>query len=314
MLWTGFKRIARAGFTGFWRNAFISVTSVLVMAVTLFVIASSLFNTYALNRALDDLQERVDINVYMVTTASEEAILEFKETLETLPDVREVNYISREQALVNFREKHQNDELTIRALEELGDNPLGASLTIRAQETSQYESIAALIEQKRAEENPESPLIDRVNYAQNKGAIEQLNEIITEQRETNNVKTIALALLAVFVSFNMIRLVIHSSREEISVMRLVGASNFFISSPFIVGGILQGVFAAVLVLLTLYPILIYNESLFYPFPFFSDLDGGKLLFNYFVTDFGKIFLIIMGSSVGIGAVASLLAVQRYLKV
>ena len=97
-------------------------------------------------------------------------------------------------------------------------------------------------------------------------------------------------------------------------MRLVGASNLFISSPFIIAGILQGVFAAVLVLLALYPILIYNESLFYPFPFFSDLDGGKLLFNYFVTDFGKIFLIIMGSGIGIGAVSSLLAVQRYLKV
>jgi len=313
-MFTEFKRIVRSGFVGFWRNAFVTLTSVLVMIIALFVIASTIFTNYSLESALADLQQKVDVNVYMVTTADEDAVLTLKSSLEALPDVREVLYTSREEALTQFRERHKDDELTIQALEELGENPLGASLSIRAKETSQYESIAAFLDEQQELENPESPLIDRVNFFQNKAAIDRLTDIIDQERQKNSIETIALVVIAVFVAFNTMRLVIHSSREEISVMRLVGASNVFISSPFIVSGIMQGFIASILVLILLYPALIYNEALFYPFPFFGDGGVDQLLFTYFVNNFPSTFFIIVGSGIAIGAISSFLAVRRYLRV
>ena len=311
---TSFKRIVRAGFVGFWRNAFVNLTSVLVMTVALFLSATTIFSEYSLENALTNLEQKVDINVYMVTTANETAVQDLKSSLESLPDVKEVIYTSREDALAEFRERHKNDELTIQALEELGDNPLGASLSIRAKETSQYESIAQFLEQRREAEAPDAPLIDRTNFNQNKLAIARLTDIIEQEKSNNAMKTTVLLLVAAFVAYNIIRLVIHGAKEEISVMRLVGASNIYISAPFVISGIMQGIVSSILVLLLLYPAIMYNESMFYPFPFFEDPSIEKMLFEFYVNDFGIIFLKITLSGVVIGGVSSWLAVRRYLRV
>lgn len=316
-MWTAFKRIVRGGVVGFWRNAFVSFTSVIVMTVALFMVATTLFNNYSLEVALDELQQKVDINIYFVTTAPEEDIFTLQETLEGLPEVAEVTYTSRSQALEEFRARHENDELTIQALEELGDNPLGASLSVRAKETSQYEGIATYLtaqQETPASSDGATMIIDRINYYQNKAAISRLTEIINSTRSDNAIKAILLIVVALFVSFNTIRLAIHNSREEIGVMRLVGASNIYISSPFVISGILQGLIAGVLVVLLLYPALIFYESAFYPFPFFAEAVYDKLLFGYFVSNFAKIFFILVSSGIFIGAVSSFLAVRRYLRV
>ncbi len=314
-MWTAFKRIFRGGIVGFWRNAFVSLTSVIVMTVALFMVATTLFNNHSLEVALNELQEKVDINIYFRVTAPEEDILALKGTLEGLPEVAEVTYTSRSQALEEFRARHENDELTIQALEELGDNPLGASLSVRANETSQYEGIATYLSAQQDAPASGVTIIDRINYYQNKVAISRLTEIIDNTRNDNAIKALLLIVVALFVSFNTIRLAIHNSREEIGVMRLVGASNMYISSPFVISGILQGLIAGVLVVLLLYPALVFYESAFYAFPFFAEAAGyEKLLFNYFVNNFANIFFIMVASGVLIGAFSSFLAVRRYLRV
>ena len=299
---------------GFWRNAFVSFTSVLVMTVALFMVATTLMNNYSLKVALEELQKKVDINIYFVTSASEEDILKLKKTLADLPEVAEVTYTSRSQALEQFRARHESDELTIQALEELGDNPLGAALSVRARETSQYEGIATYLTAEQEKPANGTPVIDRINYYQNKVAIGRLTEIINKTRSDNSTKAFLLVVVALFVSFNTIRLAIHNSREEIGVMRLVGASNFYISAPFVISGILQGLIAGIMVLLLLYPALIFYESAFYPFPFFAEVGYDKVLLGYFVSNFAKIFFILVGSGMLIGASSSFIAVRRYLRV
>lgn len=313
-MWTSLKRITRGGIVGFWRNAFVSLASVLVITVALFMIATTLFNDYSLEVALDELQHKVDVNIYFLTTAPEEDILTLKGLLEGLPEVAEVTYTSRSQALEEFRARHEGDELTIQALEELGDNPLGAALSVRARETSQYEGIATYLTAQQEAPVSDAPIIDRINYHQNKAAINRLTEIIANTRNDNTIKALLLIVIALFVSFNTIRLAIHNSREEIGVMRLVGASNSYISSPFVISGVLQGLISGILALLLLYPALIFYESAFYPFPFLAEAGYDKLLFNYFVTDFPYIFGILVGSGILIGAFSSFLAVRRYLRV
>ncbi len=304
---TSIKRIVRSGFVGFWRNAFVSLAAIFVMTVTLTVIGGMMLVGQLLDATLVQIQEKVDINVYMVTTASEEAIFAFKASLEALPDVKEITYTSREQALGEFRERHKSDELTIQALEELGENPLGASLSIRAEQTSQYESIAAFIQEQREGEDPESPLIDRVNFNQNKGAIDKLTGIIGAVERTSYIAMIILVASSVLIAFNTIRLAIYTTREEIAIMRLVGASNMFIRGPFVLQGIMYGVVAGVLTLLILYPVVLWLGPVTSSF-FRLDIAA------YFITNFGRLFGVLVGSGVALGMISSTLAVARYLRV
>jgi cell division transport system permease protein len=306
-MWTGIKRVIRSGFVGFWRNAFVSIAAIFVMTVALFVVGSTMMVDKLLQVSLDNIQSKVDINVYFVVTAEQSAIDALKTSLEALPDVEEVTFTSREEALAQFSERHKNDETIMQGLEELGDNPLGASLSIRAKETSQYEGIAQFLNDQRALEDPQAPLIDDVNYVKNKEAIDKLTNIINAVERSTWVTMIVLVAASVLITFNTIRLAIYTSREEISVMRLVGASNTFIRGPFMLQGVMYGIVAGVLALLILYPIILWlgpETEAFFQFN----------LFNYFVSDFARIFGIIVGSGVALGMISSMLAVARYLHV
>lgn len=304
---TSLKRVIRAGFVGFWRNAFVSLSAIFVITITLTVVGAMMLLSQLMNVSLAQIKDKVDINVYMVTTADEAAIQELKTSLERMPEVREVIYTSREDALAEFRERHRNDDLTIQALEELDDNPLGASLSIRAKETSQYESIDAFLTERRSTESPDKPLIDRINFNQNKVAIDNLTRIIETAEQGSFIAMIVLVLSSVLIAFNTIRLTIYTSREEIGVMRLVGASNMFIRGPFILQGVMYGLISGVLTLLIIYPTVLWLGPKTEAFFFFN-------IFNYFVTNFGYLFFVLVGSGIVLGIVSSTLAIARYLRV
>lgn len=306
-MWTGFKRIVRSGFVGFWRNAFVSLASIFVMTVALFVIGATMLLDQVLGVSLQQIQDKVDINVYFVTTAEQTDIDNLESTLAALPEVSSVTFTSREEALTQFRERHRGDELTIQALEELGENPLGASLSIRAVNTAQYESIAQFLDEQQALEEPSAPLIDRVNFVKNKNAIDKLTSIIQAVEQSSIITMTVLVIAAVMITFNTIRLAIYTAREEISVMRLVGASNTFIRGPFMLQGIMYGLISGVVAILIIYPILLWLGPATETFFQFS-------LFDYFVTEFVRIFSILVGSGIALGLVSSILAVSRYLRV
>jgi cell division transport system permease protein len=304
---TGIKRIVRSGFVGFWRNAFVSVAAIFVMTVALFVIGATMMIDKLLAVSLENIQDKVDINVYFVVEAEQSAIDGLKTALSQLPDVEEVTFTSSEEALAEFTERHKNDETIMQGLEELGDNPLGATLSIRAKETSQYESINQFLQDQQALEDPQNPLIDEVNFVKNKQAIDKLTSIIDAVERSTFITMIVLVCASVLITFNTIRLAIYTTREEISVMRLVGASNSFIRGPFMLQGVMYGVAAGVLALLILYPLVLWigpETEAFFQFN----------LFTYFVQDFFRIFMTLVGAGVALGIVSSLLAVTRYLHV
>jgi cell division transport system permease protein len=306
-MWTAFKRIVRAGFVGFWRNAFVSLAAIFVMAVSLFVIGSTMMVDTLLAVSLDNIQNKVDINVYFVTDAEQTDIDFLQTSLENLPEIEEVIFTSREEALAAFSELHKNDETIMQGLEELGDNPLGASLSIRAQDTSQYEGIASFLEEQQAIEDPQQPLIDEVNFGKNQEAINKLTAIIGAVESATLVIMLVLVAASILITFNTVRLTVYTTREEISVMRLVGASNMFIRGPFMLQGIMYGVAAGVLALLVLYPLVLWIGPETEEFFQFN-------LFTYFVSNFGYLFAVLMGTGVVMGVVSSSFAVSRYLRV
>lgn len=302
---TALKRVLRTGAIGFVRSAYVSFSAIYVMTITLLVIGGSLIFDQLLGSTLATLKDKVDVNIYFKTDALEEQIFTFKKQLDTLPDVKETTYLSREDTLALFKERRKGDELTMRALEELGENPLGASVSVRAHDPSQYEGIVAFI--NGVADSAETQFIDRINFNQNKSAIDRLSQIIKTIDNVTSVIVGVLVLVTILVTFNTIRLAIYTAREEISVMRLVGAGNSFIRGPFIVQGALYGFIAGLLTLLMLYPITYYLAPS-------TEMFFGLNIFTYYLENFGRLFGIIVGSGVGLGVIASGVAISRYLKI
>jgi cell division transport system permease protein len=302
-MWLTTKRVARYGFIGFLRNGFVSLAAVLIMTITLFVSSALLIAGAALDSTLGQLMQKVDVNVYFVTDASEDQVLEVKRQLEALPEVANVEYISRDQALAEFRERHKNEASTIQALDQLSENPLGASLAIRAKETSQYESIAEFLSDKQES----GTLITKVNFYQNKAAIDRLTALIETSRTLGLAIAIFLAGSSILIAFNTIRLAIYTSRDEIGVMNLVGAAHWYVRGPFMIAGILYGLIAGIIVLLVLYPFTAWIG------PASERFFGSFNVFDYYVGNFPSLLLSVLGLGIALGAISSYLAVRRYLR-
>jgi cell division transport system permease protein len=300
------KRVMRYGLISFIRNGFVSLAAVFVMTITLFVAATLVISGAALSSVLQQLTNNVDVTVYFTTDATEDQMAQLQKSVQALPEVASVTFESRDQALAAFQTRHQNDQLTMQALQELGDNPLSASLQIRAKQTSQYQAIAQYLDSQQQSGTDVGKVIDTVNFYQNETAINRLTNIINTSRTLGFGIAIVLGLASLLIAFNTIRLAIYTTRDEIGVMNLVGASHWFVRGPFIIAGVLYGVVSGLIVLILLYPITLSLG------PGSEQFFGTFNVFTYFVTSFPLLFLVVMGSGIALGALSSYLAVRRYL--
>ena len=304
--WVNIKRVARYGLVGFIRNGFISLAAVLIMTITLFVLGVLLLSGAALTSVLSTLTDQVDVTVYFSPSATMEQIGQVQQQLVALPQVATTTYISRDQALAAFQARHSGDQLTMQALQELGGNPLGAALEVRAKDTSQYETIAKYVESLQG--GGAGAAIDTVNYQQNQGAINRLSSIIDTSRKLGWAVALFLALSSLLITFNTIRLAIYTARDEIGVMNLVGAGRWYVRGPFIVAGVIYGLISGLIVLIVLYPLtLSFGDSS-------QSFFGTFNVFTYFTSNFLLFFVVIFGCGIGLGALSSFLAVRRYLKI
>lgn len=308
MFITKVKRISRAGLTNFWRNGFVSLSSLVVMFITLFMICSLIFMSAILKFSLQEIKDKVDISVYFKSGTAEADIFSLQKSIESITEVSSVTYISSDQALANFKDRHKDDALTLSALDELGTNPLTASLNIKAKEPSQYESIAKFLGGEDPASGGNNPIVEKVNYYQNKVVIDKLTKITDAVNAAGFWLAVIFLVISVIITFNTIRLAIFISKDEIAVMRLVGASNRYVRGPFIVSGILYGIISASLVIAIFFGLTYWVGSL--SKNFFVGLD----LFDFYLKNFGQIFLIVFGSGIALGAISSYLAVRKYLKV
>lgn len=304
---TKLKRITKTGFFNFWRSGYVSLASITVMVITLSVIGSVLFVSAILNITMEELRNKVDINVYFITATAEDDILSLKTKIETLPEVKTVEYTSREKALENFRLRHENDQITLQALEELGDNPLGASLNIKAREPSQYEGIANFLNEENILSGDGKKIIDKINYFENRIAINKLSRIIDSAESLGLAISLALVAVSIIITFSTIRLTIYISREEISVMQLVGTSRNYIRGPFVITGVIVGLISGLVTMLIFFPISYWLGDTTQNF--FIGLN----IFDYYLNNFFEILFIVIGSGIAIGAISSFLAVRKYLK-
>lgn len=300
------KRMFRAGSLSFMRNGMVSFASVLVMTITLSVLSGIMLFDHVLKTTLSGVEDRVDVTAYFLPGTGEDIILDIQEKMSTLAEVAEVSYVSEREALEAFRARHENDQTTLQALDELDENPIGAMLNIRAKEISQYESIANFFEDGTTLGVGTPSVIDQVDYNRNKEEIQTIQDILRRGRLLGILITVVLAALSIIVTFNTIRLAIFFAREEIGVMRLVGASRLHIRGPFIVEGALYGIVATVFTILLFLPITGWFGSKM------TNFFGGINLFTYYTSNILWFILILLFSGVILGSLASLFATRRYL--
>lgn len=300
---TALLRIFKSSWINFRRNIWLSAATISTLILSLSVVAGLLIVNFTTDHLVRFLQDKADISVYFKDNISSLDILKIKQDLTGRKEVKSIDYISREHALDNFKEKHKDNQVLMDSLNELGDNPLQASLNIKAFEVSQYQALASLFDTIKYKD-----LIEKVNWRQNELIINKIFTISRNFKTAGLILSLILLVIAGLVVFNTVRLAIYSQRDEISVMRLVGANNWFIKGPFVVEGMTSGLFAAIITMLLFFGLSVaFSDKI-------SNIFSGLNIYNYFVANVINNFMILIAVGVGLGAFSSLIAIRRYLKV
>lgn len=301
------QRVFRSAWQHITRNGTVTFSAIFVLTITLIIIAFLVISQMVLRFTLQEIAQKVDINVYFLHNAPSEVVLDVKEKLEDLPEVRLVEYISREEAYEIFNQRHDNDSLTLRSLDELGVNPFGPSLNIHAYAPSQYERVAELLTPGGGLPASTYNLIEDANYYQNAQVIDRVKEAMSSVRRLGLILSLVFGILSILVTFNTLRLAMYASREELSIMQMVGARRRFIQGPLYIAGLLYGIFAAVIALIVLYPLSSWIAG------GTTEFFAGFSVFDFFVSNFAWLALTLLAAGAVIGVISSAITSWIYLK-
>ncbi len=296
-------RIFKYGWQNFSRGKWLSAATLIVIVLALIVFESLIVFTVITKTSIAILKDKIDISVYFKPSASEDEILKMKKAVEQLPETAAVEYVSRDQALVIFKEAHKDDAAISQALIELNENPLSALLNVKAKDPSHYAAIA-----KSLDSADWRPLTQKITYRQNQAIIDRLSKGIDIGNRLGLIITILLTLTAIIVTFNTVSLAIYSNRDEIGIMRLVGAPTSLISGPYMVEGVIYGVIGAVISLLAFWPAVYWGAP--YLKYFITDLDLRVYFFDHFFSLVG--YQLLFG--IALGVISSNFAIQKYLRI
>jgi len=302
-MFVSLKRIIKTGWKGFSRNIALGIATILIMVMVIFLATLLFLLKPASDILISDLREKVDISVYFKEDVLAENISDIESEISRIPEVKNVEYISKEQALEKFIARHQTDPVLMESITEVGENPFLASLNIKAWQASQYQQVTDFLETSHFKD-----LIAKVDYYQRKPVIDKIFSITSFINRSGIIFSIIFGLVAVLVAFNTIRIAIHNSSEEISIMRLVGASNWFIRGPFLIQGAIVGFLSALITVLITFGICYgFDSKIKMILPQLSIL-------SIFLINFGLLILIQFGVGIGLGVVSSLIAIRKYLKI
>lgn len=302
------KRVLKSGALNFLRNRTVSMSSVAILTVTLLIIGIFFFFRGIFDYSLTQIKSKVDIKIYFNLDANDEQIGQIKERIMSLPEVQSVNLTTAEESLEDFKIKHANDPVTLEALDEVGSNPFGAMLTVVARDTDSYESIANSLARGTQFLGDSYSVVKEINYFELKPTIDRLNNIIKWINAIGYWITLVFIIMSSLIIFNTIRLSIFIFKEEISVMKLVGASNMYIRGPFLVESVIYAVISTILTVILLFPATYYISKK--TILFFNGLD----LYQYYINNFFSLFFMLILISLVLSFISSAFAMRRYLKV
>jgi len=300
-----FFRIIKFALQNFWRNIWLSLITISILVLTLVTVNILITLNFLGQTAVESVESKIDVSVYFNPDASEEAVQNVRSYLLGLSQVKDVNYISAEEALEKFRESHADNEEIMASLEELEENPLGAALVIKAHNPNDYTFILETLD------NPEFiSFIQDKNYDDHKEIIERIDSITGKLQRFGIGLSAVFVIIAVLIVFNTIRVAVYTHREEVGIMKLVGATNWFVRAPFLLEGIIYSLIATGITIAIIYPAAYFAEP--YITTFFDNVTVG--LVDYYNVNFILIFVSqFVGMSL-LNIISTGFALDRYLKV
>lgn len=302
-------RAFRTGFVSFWRNIWLSTAATLVMVITLLILILTALIISVSSYAIKNVQQKVDVSIYFNSTASDSQIQQIESQIEALPQVASVNLISAQQGLDAFKALHANDPVILQSLSELSTNPIPPTLQVKAKQLDQYDSIIQFASQEAFQPYIlHTPSNSGINYEDNRAIIQTMSRILTTLRRTGIVLAIIFAFIAILVIFNTIRLTIYNRREEVEIMRLVGATNWYIRWPFIIESSLYALIAVVITSALLFPTLHYLEPRIN-----SYINTDPSTYFHFVR-FWIVLVAELVIALFLGIFSSYISIRRYLKI
>lgn len=286
------------------RNIWLSLVTIIILVLALFSVNMLLVVKVIGQAAIDAVKEKIDVNLFLKNNAEESEILALKSKIAAFNEVKEIKYISKEEAMDSFITNHKDDPEILAALKELGKNPLAPTLVIKPVSLDALDNLTNRL--SMIDEN----IIESRNFTNYKTLLTKINQITKKVSDAGLVLSAIFVFITILVVFNSIRVAIYTHRREIMIMRLVGASRWFIQMPYL----LSGVFYTVIGLASIMVIFYFFLSLLQPYLEAFFVGYNVDLLNYF---YGNIFTIFGAQFLGVALInilASLLAVRKYSQV
>jgi len=306
--WTTISRIFQYGFSAFTRNAWLTTAATAVMTVTLVVITGSIMMRLVFADTISVIEKRIDVSIYLADDITESQRLELENAIREVPIVTDIVYISKEEARDIFEEQNQNELESLEALREVQENPFPASLRVSTSDPNRLSEISDVAEREQLAALQSAP---PSNSGERRDAIERIAGWSRLFETASLVASVVFVIISMLIIFNTIRMAIYNRREEIQMMRLIGADPSFIRGPFFVEAALYGVLAASIATVLVYTAILLQSN------FFSALQQQEIQVASTVELFKAWpFLIIpamMLIGITIGVASSTFAIRRYLK-
>ena len=302
MTFVALQRIVKTAINSLWRNSWLSVASTLIMIITLIVISVFVSLTIITNKVTDALKDRIDMAAYIDDKVTQDQLYSLLKVISARTDVLSVIYISKDEALKRWQDRN-SDNQKIRDVVTAQNNPLPRSLEIKTKNPEDLENIAKMLESQEY-----SPLIKELSYKKNKDMINRLIKI-TDFIKTMGVSlSIVFILISILVIYNTIRLTIFARSEEIAIMKLVGATDWYIRGPFVVEGVAYGILATFIASIVSY--VAFKLLMPWAQQYLGGFDLGT---GFLGVSFYLVVLLQLGVSIILGMGCSVFAVKRHLK-
>lgn len=303
---TTILRIFRYGLDNFRRNAWLTTAATIVMTITLLIVIVTVFARFVFNDTIDQVRQKIDISVYLKDEDTPAQVQKFIGAIKQVPQVTSVEYISKEDARNVFEQQNKTEFSNLQALAELGsDNPFPASLKVKTKDPNKLDALNAVI-------NSNKPLLDDktpTSYSgERKAAIDNIANISQFSETAGLVAAAVFVVISIMIVFNTIRMAIFNRRDEIEMMKLIGAEKHFIRGPFIVEAAMYGVLAAIVSVILIYAVILTRADSLTQY----DIVVGNTV-HFFQAWPVLIFLGQMLVGILIGVFSAQLAIRRYLK-
>lgn len=300
-------RIAKSGFQNFLRNITLAVAAMAVMVITLTIILFSVVTNATFSNTIAQITDKIDISMYLKDSVNDDERQKLLAELDALPNVKEVRFVSKDDALEKYKEINKDNLDLLLAISQT-DNPLPATIIIKPLDVNRIDEIKTFLE---SDEIKVLQSDDTSYSGDRKDAIDKISDATRFFRQAGLVGVVVFAVVSMLIIFNTIRMAIFNRRDELTIMRLLGASSWFIRGPFVVETVIYGIISALLSVVLINALFAVSASAF------DASSLGLLDINYAYQYFRSNFWVILAGQlcigVGIGAISSVIATRRYLK-